>query len=425
MQIVFVHLQKTAGTALFSLLSEHFDSSAVFWGPTPPLADPSKHIVGSHLPYRDHAWGDPRERLVITSIRDPAERVASLYRYWRSMRWELVARNPWPQIAAAKRMGFVEWLRDPEVVEMIDNGMVAHFCDDPAAAPEVRLEQAKANLAKCDFIFASQTLSEDLQDFLGALSLDCASPKIINSTDGNAEDHPANFEKVEPIEFTDEVFTALAERTGLDRLFYDHALEIRGGINARVKQKVAHTRPKTKLRRLVNGMNLLARGLRQDPTVLGVGWGAIEDWHVWSVQPAANFFIEVSPEVRSCELKLQAHLPGGQEILRTRITVNDAISMDVMFVGSGSIYHFNERRVGGPLLICSGTAPVLVQIPVDVGRRADGRVDVRFEMDDLLSPALLGLNEDTRRLGVALYSLRCSSAPAAGHEDWTPVGEVR
>ena len=420
MQIVLLHIQKTAGTTLFKSLSEHFDPEAVFWGPSPPLKDPVKQLVASHLPLRDHDLSDGRDRLLVTSIRDPAERLISLYRYWRSMRWSMVARNALPEIALAKRLDFAEWLLNDEIARTTDNGLVNHFCDDPGAPPATRLAQAKANIVKMAFIFASPTLSEDVERFLTTLGLDSTPVAVVNATDHNPEVHPESFERVEPIEMTDEIISARHERTSLDREFFDFAMAIRDEVNGRLKTAIGRSLPAIGLRRLDDGMALLARGLRRHPAVLGNGWAPVEEWHVWSVKPVANLFFATTPVVRSCELKLQAHMPGGCDVLKTRVIINGTIKINILFVGPTSTYRI-ERNQDEPILICNGAAPILVHLPIDIGRRSDGRVDIRFEIDNLLSPAQLGLSDDYRLLGVALYSLRCSAAAVAG--EWCLVDD--
>lgn len=88
----FMHVEKTAGTSLVSLLRSAFDESKIC--PQPPFGTwtwRAQEVPGYSL-YWGHFTADFIEEMDprgsrITMMRDPVDRIVSLYDYWRSHRW--------------------------------------------------------------------------------------------------------------------------------------------------------------------------------------------------------------------------------------------------------------------------------------------------------------------------------------------------
>lgn len=87
-RLVFLHLPKTAGTSLRAALARHFRPEEVFrpegladWGEA--LADPGRYrFWAGHMPFSLVALIPPPV-FVVTLLRDPVERILSLYTFWR------------------------------------------------------------------------------------------------------------------------------------------------------------------------------------------------------------------------------------------------------------------------------------------------------------------------------------------------------
>lgn len=87
-RLVFLHLPKTAGTSLHAALARHFRPEEVFrpeglaaWGEA--LADPGRYRFWTgHMPFSLVALIPPPV-FVVTLLRDPVQRILSLYTFWR------------------------------------------------------------------------------------------------------------------------------------------------------------------------------------------------------------------------------------------------------------------------------------------------------------------------------------------------------
>lgn len=132
--LLFLHIEKTAGTSVIDYLAAHFPPDAV--DPDPFHGAPG-HLL-SPLPRDkdryDFIWGhqdlpallrcQPPKRLVLTFLREPRARILSLYTYWRALRPEEIARNPQHDgVIAARSRGLLAFLESPEaeVRDFIDN----------------------------------------------------------------------------------------------------------------------------------------------------------------------------------------------------------------------------------------------------------------------------------------------------------------
>jgi hypothetical protein len=123
--LFFIHNPKAAGSALRSLLSTPFNASEIA-----PVFSNSPYDVASDQWLRDNLSGFrfyaghygfrayqalASDHALVTNFRDPARRIASLYRYWRND-VELNDLKPEERIPVklAKDLAFGDFIRHPE-----------------------------------------------------------------------------------------------------------------------------------------------------------------------------------------------------------------------------------------------------------------------------------------------------------------------
>ena len=188
-KVRFLHIEKTAGSSLVTVLAAQFHPTQIHCqsskrgletpGTEGPEESEDAHrnaafVWGHHdLPSQLALDRDARcYRLCL--LRDPSERLLSLYYFWRGCR-DVVG----PHISFAQRVGLLEFLRTGDVVVRndIDNvyvrrltGLYATADDDLVArAPDLALVQASGALSRLDFVGLSERLEECLGHLGGAL----------------------------------------------------------------------------------------------------------------------------------------------------------------------------------------------------------------------------------------------------------------
>jgi hypothetical protein len=149
--LIFLHNLKTGGTTLRSILARQYrgdqicilgrlnDVSAI----KPEMVDDaSLRVIEGHVPYGLHAWL-PRPAVYVSLLRDPVERIVSLYQFIRAGEGRDIHRE------TQAALGSLEEFVASGVLLEVDNGQTRRLsgCSPGyGECSEAMLEQAKANI---------------------------------------------------------------------------------------------------------------------------------------------------------------------------------------------------------------------------------------------------------------------------------------
>lgn len=244
--IAFLHIEKSAGTALLRWLMSHFHPEQIEHAPhrdlaphllsrPPALADRARYpIIWGHYDLPTLRGFDLR-RFTFTILREPRARLASFYDFWRSV--DPAKFDPEISFALgfAHRVGMAEFLNCEELLisDLIDNVCVRRLTglyatgagQDPLRAdPQGALEQALRALQGLDFVGISEQLDVSAARLAGALGIAPPQERLSgNVTTENHRDPSGWYRPVARTRHDAAITAALARRTVLDRALYAEA----------------------------------------------------------------------------------------------------------------------------------------------------------------------------------------------------------
>lgn len=262
--VVFLHIQKTAGTSLQHMLTDSFGKKNVFItiNDTLHLHCPGElstySVITGHFNF-DSIRYIPRQRpTVFTFVREPKRRLLSLYYYWRSHEPSHPAYPNGPE--TANRLSLKEFFASDAVVESYGlwNHMTwaimgfeqwrelrSHFFGNGTKPTikdlesEIRLLVRK-QLQRFAFVGLQEEFEASVMELFTKLGRPMPAWQMHNVTQeiGVCNAHfKANFKKETP---TPEVDAALDRLVALDQIVYDEA--------KRVYKKSSSQSPKTSMR---------------------------------------------------------------------------------------------------------------------------------------------------------------------------------
>jgi hypothetical protein len=234
---VFIHVPKTAGSSIRSLLAEVFSAGAV--SPAFPVRRidsrdsqllQSYRVIAGHISWADAAFHFGRRRL-FTFLRDPLERCLSVYGYFRQRTHDRLIplsqirglNSPEEATSLARQLDPDDFFRSehPHVRQNVENRMcwqlgyragIEFRRDMPSA---LVLQKAIQNLAAIWFVGFFESLGRDVANLLSAFG-------------GKPENHqlPRINQTKAPLlasEIGSQTRKAIERLTDLDRRLYDHA----------------------------------------------------------------------------------------------------------------------------------------------------------------------------------------------------------
>lgn len=241
-RIVFLHLMKTAGTSMRERLEEIAGKEPVWRVDVegrPSHAKPADlaryRVVMGHMTFTDTRQ-IPSPRRVFTVLREPRERVVSLFHFLHRHREEVAAKLPTRRAQIAREVTLEEFLakRDPLLRDSVQNVMTRILAGDYQVAgpdsyrragdptkkiisgPQL-LTLALTNLFSMDYVAFTDRLEEDRPKLMAALEVPDLGPFPRSNTKDSVND------TVEPRpepEITPVAERLLARLTDLDRLLY-------------------------------------------------------------------------------------------------------------------------------------------------------------------------------------------------------------
>ena len=136
-RLVFLHLPRTGGTTLHDTLAPNFRPEECCperfaqLDRIPPAELAGYRFVSGHYRFDELAL-IPAPRYLVTVLRDPRERILSLYHYWRRHRAQRVKEPGLDGPRIARQLGLLEFLHSEEwvVVNAIDNSMACQLMGD-------------------------------------------------------------------------------------------------------------------------------------------------------------------------------------------------------------------------------------------------------------------------------------------------------
>ncbi len=186
-QFVFLHVQKTAGISVLERLGRVFSYLRTAWVFSPAELDAYEaaelahyDFVCGHFTARNLAQARPGA-FACTVLREPVERAVSAYWYWRAYQGPTRRVNR-AAVAAAKRMSFLDFLRDPdpEVRWHLDghqcHAVVGDWTAPQPLPPADLVAAAVAGLDRFDFVGATERLQESLEAACRAAGLPAPGP---------------------------------------------------------------------------------------------------------------------------------------------------------------------------------------------------------------------------------------------------------
>ncbi len=244
-KLVFHHIPKTAGTTLHAELAQLFPQHKI----CPERYDNLHKMNYDELNSYDFFSGHfdfyqigliPGPKRVITFLREPKERIISLYYFWKSFTKEWIEANNLYGPLLAKSLSLLDFLKsdDITVLSNVDNSLVRSFIGR-SRPDDYKLfrgydniyfaNTAFENLKRYTFVGFVEHFKEDLAELRAILGVNISTKaRHLNNA---AELNASNIrEDITREVITSEIEAELERLTSIDSIFYRTALENRGNL---------------------------------------------------------------------------------------------------------------------------------------------------------------------------------------------------
>lgn len=273
--LVFLHIPKTGGTTLHHHFSAHFTPDEICPEKLSTLDNFSVDELRQWRFFSGHFNADeikriPRPIFLVAVLRDPIERLISLYFFWKRHRADFVEQHGLIGLQIAKAGSLADFLRSdhPAVLHATLNTMTHQLAGAVLPQPEgytlmkdgapvsllsegQLLERALETLLTFDVVGDSSSLVDVYRSVAKVFGM---APLNELSHLNTKHDENEVLGPYEPETITPEILSLLEERTRLDRLLYrfsgSHGLLVQPAKKAKnpAKSSIRHPplRPKTK-----------------------------------------------------------------------------------------------------------------------------------------------------------------------------------
>jgi hypothetical protein len=216
--VVFLHIQKSAGTSLCEILPNRLGGPSISHGDyakyQPHELTPFRFIAG-HFGY-EYLRAIPGRNFTFTFLREPVDRVVSLYYFMQNR-----DARQYEIYSLAQQISFTEFVRSnhPLVSAHVDNHQVwllARSWPDGRwrGTAEELLAQAIANLDSLSFFGFQETFESDVMELARRLDVQIEPQQLPRS---NRSQRP------DVSELSTDVAESIRRRTELDRRLYESA----------------------------------------------------------------------------------------------------------------------------------------------------------------------------------------------------------
>ena len=240
-RIVFLHIPKTAGSSIHSILSEQYVAEEICPERFDGIASMSEEQLSRYRCFSGHFTRRSVDRIpgknyVFTFLRNPEKRILSLYYFWRSHRSSVVQAGNLVGPRFARELNLEEFLGCTEaaVLDAVDNAMTRQLVDGDhylrfeeyrTKAPEKLVENVVDYLKNMEFVGFQENFSNDFNDLLARLHIPV--PGVIPNINTRATNsHELRFEEVDEQIITDLARERLQQLTALDQQVYAQAIEL-------------------------------------------------------------------------------------------------------------------------------------------------------------------------------------------------------
>lgn len=239
-KILFLHIPKTGGTTVQDALVSQIGRQYTFPSVAHPvIAAASDDELSKYRLFSGHYNRISVDRPALSDaarisvLRDPAERILSLYNFWRSITDEYVQENNLWHVRIAKRMTLSEFAaRDSEVAFFTCNGLSRNLIsqvdeDHYSSLSATRLAQiAIEYLSTFDHVLLTPFLGLQIPEMMESMGLARISGVGFRREIGTHHDEESYLQRIELAEYDDKTFQQVVNDNEADYLVYDHFLKL-------------------------------------------------------------------------------------------------------------------------------------------------------------------------------------------------------
>lgn len=240
-KLVFLHLQKTGGTSLHFHFCDNFPEQEIYPQRFSGLHQFSVDELGKWRLFSGHFNTDEIKRIpgrifLVTVLRDPIDRLLSLYYHWKRHSYAFIEEGNLHWLRIIKDGTLLDFLRSehPEILPYTHNAMVTQLAGAVTTTPDgyflIKSPQEIERLSEAQLLSRAlkNLLSFDVVGDISELSLVYERVASVFGMktytymlrENTREEVTETLEPVTPEPITPEIQALLEEKTRLDRMLY-------------------------------------------------------------------------------------------------------------------------------------------------------------------------------------------------------------